>query len=725
MRCKTTSVGVLCDNKFERPNCVKSLPLLLATFALLLAAGQTAKLNYPVPPKSDQVDDYHGVKVADPYRSLENADAPSTEKFVAQENELTFSYLAKLPGREAIKKQLTELWNYEKFRYFHKAGNHYLYFHNTGLENQDVLYITDSISGAPRTLLDPNTYRKDGTVALDGESESWNGKLMAYAIAQAGSDWAEWHVRDVATGKDLPEVIQWTKGSLISWAADDRGFYYSRYPEPPPEKLLTVAALDEKVYFHKLGDAQSSDKLVYERPDHPNWTIDPTVTEGGRYLVLSMYTGVPGKNLLAYQDLGSANPHTVMLIPSPDFGYAPIAAVGSLLYLQTNDGAPRGRVIAMDLDHPERANWKQIVAEAPETLDSAQIADGKLVLSYLKDAHAAARIVSLDGKHSEDLAMPGLGTAAWSGARLGDKEMFYSFEGFTIAPGIYRLDLESGKSTVLRQSKVAIDLSQYETRQVFYTSKDGTRVPMFLSSKKGRKQDGQNPTLLYAYGGFDVAETPVFRPRIVQWMQMGGIWAEANLRGGSEYGEAWHQAGMRAKKQNVFDDFIAAGEWLIANKFTSTPKLAIYGASNGGLLIGAVLNQRPELFGAAMPAVGVMDMLRFQNFGFGTQWVGEYGSSANAEDFKILRAYSPLHNIRKGVQYPPTLITTSDHDDRVMPGHSLKYAATLQQAQEGPAPILIRIETRAGHGAGKPTTKQIDEWADRYVFLKNALKMGS
>ena len=704
---------------------VKPTLLLLATVALFLGADTATKLKYPVAPKGDQVDDYHGAKIADPYRGLENADAASTQKWVEQENELTFSYLAKLPGREAIKKQLTELWNYERFGGFEKAGNHYFYFHNSGLQNQSVLYVMDSLNGPARELLDPNTYRKDGTVALDGESVSWNGKLLGYAVAQAGSDWAEWHVRDVATGKDTSDLIQWTKGTVISWAADDRGFYYARYAEPPPEKLLTVAALDEKVYFHKLGDPQSADKLIYERPDHPNWTINPIVTEGGRYLLFEMENGVPGTNMLAYQDLRAANPHVVMLIPSADHAYTPIAVIGSTLYLETNDGAPRNRVIAMDIEHPERANWKEIVAERAETLDGARIADGKLVLSYMKDAHSAARLAGLDGKTIAEIAMPGIGTAGWSDARLEDKEMFYRFDGFTIAPTIYRLDLETGKSTVIRQAKVAVDLSAYETKQIFYSSKDGTRVPMFLSYKKGLKLDGQNPTILYAYGGFDISETPNFRPALVEWMQMGGIYAVANIRGGSEYGEAWHQAGMRAKKQNVFDDFIAAGQALIASKYTSTPKLAIFGGSNGGLLIGAVLNQRPDLFGAAMPAVGVMDMLRFQKFGFGTQWVGEYGTAENAEDFKVLRAYSPLHNIRKGVQYPPTLITTSDHDDRVMPGHSLKYAATLQQAQEGPAPILIRIETRAGHGAGKPTTKQIDEWADRFAFLKSALKIGT
>ncbi len=709
---------------------MKTALLLFASVALLMGAnifmGATiAKLNYPVPPKSNQVDDYHGVKIADPYRSLENADAPSTEKFVGQENTLTFGYLAKLPGRETIQKQLTALWNHEKFDGFQKAGNHYFYFRNSGLQNQSVLYAADSLTGPARVLLDPNTYRKDGTAALSGLSISWSGKLLVYAVAQAGSDWSEWRVRDVASGKDSTDLIQWTKSTPIAWTADDRGFYYSRYPEPPPEKLLTVAALDEKIYFHKLGDPQSADKLIYERPDHPNWSIDPLVMEGGRYLVIYIYTGVPGKNMLAYQDLQAANSRIAMLIPSADYAYGPIAAVGSTLYLQTSDGAPRNRVIAIDFDHPERANWKEIVPERAETIDNTQIAGGKLLVSYMKDAHSAARLVTLEGKPVAEIAMPGIGSATWSPARIEDKEMFFEFEGYTIAPTIDRLDLNTGQTSTVRQSKVAADLSQYETKQVFYSSKDGTRVPMFLSYKKGLKLDAQNPTLLYAYGGFNVAETPVFRPALVEWMEMGGVYALANIRGGSEYGEAWHQAGMRAKKQNVFDDFIAAAEWLIANKYTSTPKLAIYGGSNGGLLIGAVLNQRPDLFGAAMPAVGVMDMLRFQNFGFGTQWVGEYGSSANPEDFKVLRAYSPLHNIRKGMEYPPTLITTSDHDDRVMPGHSLKYAATLQQAQEGPAPILIRIETRAGHGAGKPTTKQIDEWVDRFVFLKSALKMGS
>jgi prolyl oligopeptidase len=701
--------------------------LLIGGMTLLLSAQTAQHMAYPPAPRTNQVDDYHGVKVADPYRSLENADAASTVKWVDRENALTFSWLAKIPGREKIRTQLTSLWNYEKFTKLFKAGGHYFYFHNSGLQNQPVLYVTESLNGHPREFIDPNTYRKDGTVALTRQNVSWNGKLMAYAVAQAGTDWNEWHVRDIETGKDLPDVVSWSKDGTAAWAPDDHGFYYTRFPEPPPDKVLTAIALNEKIYFHKLGDPQKADKLLYERPDHPDWTYAPQVMEGGKVMIIWIESSVPGVDLLAWVDLAKSDPTNSSspvkdLVTKAEHSYYPIEIADSLLYLRTNDGAPRGRVIGMDLRQPDRSHWKQIVPEREETLEDAVMAGGRLVLSYMKDAHSAARLVTFDGKPVAEIAMPGLGTAEWSPARLRDEEMFYRFAGYTIPPGYYRLDLRTGKTNLVRQGKVNFDAAAYETKQIFYKSKDGTRIPMFISSKKGLKLDGSNPTILYGYGGFDIAETPNFQPYIAEWMQMGGIWAVATLRGGSEYGEAWHQAGMRGKKQNVFDDFIAAAEALIAEKYTSTPKLAIYGASNGGLLVGAVLNQRPDLFGAAMPSVGVMDMLRFNKFGFGAQWTGEYGTPENPEDFKILRAYSPLHNIRK-TQYPPVLITTADHDDRVMPGHSLKYAATLQQAQEGSAPILIRIETRAGHGAGKPTSKQIGEWTDRFAFLESALKM--
>jgi prolyl oligopeptidase len=703
---------------------MKPNSLILITGCLLVVSGQNMpRLKYPPAPKSGQVDVYHGVRIADPYRGLENADAPETRKWVEEQNRLTQSWIGKQPGREPIHKRLTELWNYEKFGGLFKAGPRYFYSYNTGLQNQSVVFVTDLLNAKGKELLDPNTYRQDGTAALSGWSVSWRGELYAYAIAQAGSDWSDCRIRDVTNGQDLLDVIRWTKFSNIAWAPDDRGFYYSRYPEPPAAELLTAAALNQKVYFHKLGDPQPADRLVYERPDHPTWSIDPVLTDNGRYLLLIMYSGVPGANLLSFQDLQSPGSRIVDLIPTETRSYQPVEAIGSTLYVHTNDGASRGRVVAIDLQKPDRSNWREIVPEAAETLDSVQMASGKLLLAYMKDAHAAARLVTTEGRPVAEVAMPGLGTAIWSPARLKDTEMFYGFTTFTAPLTTYRLDLETGRSSVVRPVKLAFDASGFETTQVFYPSKDGTRIPMFLTHRKGLKLDGQNPALLHGYGGFDVPNTPAFSPTVAEWIRMGGVYASACLRGGSEYGEEWHQAGMRAKKQNVFDDFIAAAEWLIANRYTSTTKLAIMGASNGGLLVGAVLNQRPDLFGAAVPQVGVMDMLRFHKFGFGTQWVGEYGSPENREDFMVLRAYSPLHNIRKGTRYPAVLVTTSDHDDRVMPGHSLKYAATLQQAQKGPAPILLRVETRAGHGAGKPTTKQIDEAADILTFLKSALKV--
>jgi prolyl oligopeptidase len=690
----------------------------LVTGALCLSAA-TVGIHYPEAPKSTQTDIYHGVVIADPYRGLEDADSAATQAWVEKENELTRSILDRVPGQEEIKKDLTALWDFEKYTAPFHVRTRYFYTHNTGLQNQSVVFTLDRLGGTPKELIDPNTYRADGTAALSGFQVSWDGNLAAYGIAQAGSDWVEWHVREVASRKDLPDVIHWSKGGL-SWAPDDKGFYYSRFPEPSEKELLTVASLNQKVYFHKLGDPQSADVMVYERSDHPDWTSDPIVTEGGRYLFLSIYSGVPGKNLLSYRDLTHGDGKIIDLITTAEGIYAPLAAIGSTIYMQTTDGAHRGRIVAVDLNHPEKANWKVIVPERAETLDGAQVADGKILLAYMKDAHSTARLVTLDGKAAGEVEMPGIGSASWADSRLKDRELFFHFGGYTIPPANYRLDLQTAKVSLVNQSKVAFDSAAYETKQVFFASKDGTRVPMFICSRKGIRLDGQNRTILYGYGGFAISETPDFSPAMIEWMKMGGVYVTVNLRGGSEYGEAWHQAGMRAKKQNVFDDFIAAAENLIAMKYTSTPKLAIFGGSNGGLLVGAVLNQRPDLFGAAMPAVGVMDMLRFQKFGFGTQWTGEFGSAENADDFPVLRAYSPLHNIRKGV-YPATLITTADHDDRVMPGHSLKYAATLQQAQEGKAPILIRIETRAGHGAGKPTSKQIDEWVDRFAFLRMTL----
>ena len=700
--------------------------------AVVLYGAPTGKIAYPEAKKIDHVDDYNGVKVADPYRWLEDPDSAETQAWVEAENKITNAWLEGIPRQEAIRKRLTKLFDYERYPAVtlniyagaFKWGGRYFLFRNDGLQNQDVLYTTDASGSNAKAVLDPNTLRADGTAALSGIAPSNDGKLLAYSVAQAGSDWSEWRIRDIETGEDRTDLVQWTKFTQPQWTRDNTEFYYFRFPEPGPGKMLTAANKNAQVYLHRLGQPQSADELIYEDPAHPDWSFYPILSEDGKYLVFYVDVGDAGKNMLYYQDLTSPKRETVKLIGEVKSSYNFIGCEGRTFYLQTTDGAPKGRVVAIDLDHPARAAWKEIVPEQRETLDTAILSGRQILVSYLKDAHAAAAVYSLDGKARREVALPGIGAAVWSPAEQNETELFYSFTTFTAPAALYRFDTKTGKSTLVRESKLSFDPSQYETKQVFYSSKDGTRVPMFLVYRKGIKLDGSNPTLLYGYGGFNIAVTPTFNPALIQWMEMGGVYAQANLRGGSEYGEAWHLAGTKLHKQNVFDDFIAAGEWLIANKYTSTPKLAIYGGSNGGLLVGACLNQRPDLFGAAMPAVGVMDMLRFNKFTVGASWVGDYGSPENPEEFRALRAYSPLHNIRAGVKYPPVLITTSDHDDRVVPGHSFKYAAALQAAQEGSAPILIRIETRAGHGAGKPTSKKIDEYADRWAFLVRVLGMG-
>ena len=698
---------------------------LLLTCAILAqsADDKVIKYVYPAAKRVDVVDDYHGVKVADPYRWLEDTNSPETKAWVEAENKVTEAYFARIPQREKIRARLTELFNYERYNGAFQVAGKYFLFRNDGLQNQDVLYVADSPDGPQRVLLDPNTLRADGTAALSGLSVDRDAKRVAYAIAQAGSDWSEWRVRDIATGKDLPDLVQWTKFTNADWTHDGGGFYYQRFPRPTDKTALTAANQNAQLYLHRLGEPESEDKLIYARPDHPNWLFGSTVSDDGHYLILEVGTGDAAKNLLFYQDLTATQPRMVELIHQLAAQFHFVGNRGTELFVHTTDGAPKGRIIAIDTNHPDRADWKEVIPEQAETLGAAQYIGGKLILSYLKDAHSVAKIAGLDAKIEREVPLPGLGTAAWSPAHSNDTELIYSFDSYTAPLTFYRYDLKSNQSTLFRRSKLSFDPSRFETEQVFYHSKDGTRVPMFLMHKKGIQLNGQNPTLLYGYGGFNIAVTPNFSPMFLGWAEMGGVLAVANLRGGSEYGEAWHLSGTKLHKQNVFDDFIAAAEWLIANKYTSTPKLTVFGGSNGGLLIGAVLNQRPDLFGAAMPAVGVMDMLRFNKFTIGAAWEGDYGSPENPEQFRALYAYSPLHNIRPGVHYPPVLITTSDHDDRVVPGHSFKYAATLQAAQGGHAPILIRIETRAGHGAGKPTTKRIDEAADRFAFLIHELHM--
>jgi prolyl oligopeptidase len=681
-------------------------------------------MSYPPARKSDQVDDYHGVKVADPYRWLEDLDSNETRGWVEAENKLAFGFLNEIPEREKLKQRLTKLWNYERYSAPFKEGNRYFYSHNSGLQNQSVFYSVTTLTGEPTMLLDPNTLSTDGTVALSGLSVSHDGKLLAYSLSASGSDWQEWKVRDVDTGKDLADDLKWIKFSGASWTPDGKGFFYSRYDEPKDNSLKGTNYF-QKLYYHRLGSAQAEDVLVYERADQKEWLFGGSVTDDGRYLIINVSEGTDVKNRVYYKDLQAQDAPVIKLLDGFDAAYNFIDNDGPLFWFQTDLDAPRGKIVAIDTRNPDRKNWKVIVPEAPETLQSVSFINNMFAADYLKDAHSQVKIFDKTGKFVREVEFPGIGSASGFGGKAKDKETFYAFTSFTMPTTIYRYDMVTGKSTVFRQPKVDFNSDDYETRQVFYNSKDGTRVPMFITHKKGLKLDGSNPTYLYGYGGFNIPLTPAFSVGNLVWMEMGGVYAQPSLRGGSEYGEEWHKAGMKAKKQNVFNDFIAAAEWLIANKYTSTPKLSIGGGSNGGLLVGAALTQRPDLFGAAVPQVGVMDMLRFQKFTIGWAWVSDYGSSDNAEDFKVLYAYSPLHNIKPGTSYPPTLITTADHDDRVWPGHSFKFAATMQAAQAGPAPILIRIETKAGHGAGKPTSKIIDEIADRWGFLVRVLSMNA
>jgi prolyl oligopeptidase len=693
--------------------------LLIMTF---VSTAQTLPLTYPQPRRGDQVDDYHGTKVSDPYRWLEDTDSPETHAWVEVENKVTFGYLEQLPYRQAIRDRLTKLWNYERFTTPAQYGGRYFFQHNTGLQQQNVLLVAESLNAEPRVLLDPNTLSADGTVALAGEAISDDGKLMAYGLATSGSDWNEWHVRDIDTGKDLPDDLKWLKFSGASWTKDNKGFYYSRYAEPTGSALRD-ANYFQKLYYHRLGTAQSEDKLIYERPDFKEMMFGATVSDDGRYLIIYVAQDTSSKNRLYYKDLTQPDSPIVKLIDEFDAQYNFIDNDGPVFWLQTDLDAPRGRLIAVDTRHPERTSWKTLVAQGADKLEFANVVNNSFFLGYLKDARTEVRVHDLNGAFLRNVDLPGIGTAAGFGGKRKDKETFYAFTSFISPVTVYRYDPVAAQSAVFRQPKVDFDPSRYETKQVFYTSKDGTRVPMFLTYKKGLQLNGQNPTLLYAYGGFDISLTPFFSVPNLVWLEMGGIYAQPNLRGGGEYGEEWHQAGMKLKKQNVFDDFISAAEWLIANKYTSTPKLAIRGGSNGGLLIGACVTQRPDLFGATLPEVGVMDMLRFHKFTIGWAWVSDYGSSDNADEFKALYAYSPLHNLKPGTKYPPTLIATSDHDDRVVPGHSFKFAATMQADQAGPAPILIRIETKAGHGAGKSITKLIDETSDTWAFVAHNLNM--
>jgi prolyl oligopeptidase len=706
--------------------------LAVFTIATLLSnvRADDTRLAYPQTRRVDHVDTYHGTKVEDPYRWLEDdvRHSPDVAEWVKVENQLTESYLAAIPQRETIRRRLTELWNFAQYSPYMKEGGRYFFFKNDGLQNQPVLYVAESLEAQPRVLIDPNTWSKDGTIALGEMGFSDDGKYLAYSRSEAGSDWSIWHVLEIATGRQLPDELRWTKFSNASWTKDGKGFFYSRYEEPKRGAEFQSLNFNHKLCYHRLGTPQEADVLVYYRPEHPEWQYVGEVSEDGHYLVISIVVGTDARERIVVRDLTEPYGMPLDLIDNFEHEFTFLGNEDTRLFFKTDVDAPRRRVIAIDLRTPKQKDWQEIIPQAENTLTEVGLVGDRFVASYLKDASSEVKLFSLAGKFIQDVQLPGIGTAAgFTGKRRHgkqtDTETFYSFSGLTTPPSIYRLDLATSESRLLRRAEAKFDPDRYEVTRVFYKSKDGTRVPMFIAHRKGIQLDGSNPTLLYGYGGFNIAVPPAFSISRAAWMDMGGVYAQANIRGGSEYGEAWHQAGTKLKKQNVFDDFIAAAEWLIANKYTRSEKLAVQGGSNGGLLVGAVMTQRPDLFGSCLPAVGVMDMLRFHKFTEGRTWVDDYGSSDNPEQFKALRAYSPYHNIRPGTCYPATLVTTADTDDRVVPGHSFKFTAALQRAQSCDKPVLILISTRAGHGGGKPTSKRIAETADLWAFLVKNLGM--
>jgi prolyl oligopeptidase len=678
---------------------------------------------YPATVRGDVVDDYNGKRVADPYRWLESLDSDATRQWVQQENAVSQPMLEAIPQRPWIKQRLTQLWNYERYDFPVKYGKHYFYLRNDGTQNQSVLYVSEDITGSGRVLFDPNKVREDATVSLSETTPSPNGDLLAYALSDGGTDWQIWHFRNTADGKDLSDTLRHTKFWGVSWLRDGSGLYYSRYPLKADG--TADGSAQPKLYFHKMGEPQSSDRLIYEITDHPTRIPAGTVTEDGRYLLITLFDGYTS-NGVRVLDLKQAGAKVRPVFEAWDALYSYLGSRGHEFYFHTTNGAPRGRVIAVDIRKPEPTNWRTLVPEAEMALEvsETQYVGGRIVATYVKDAHSIARLYERTGKLVGDVPVPGLGTVRGFKGHGNDPDTFFAYTDHLTPSQIYRYDVTKNTANLWRSPKIAASTDAYVTEQVFYKSKDGTRIPMFITHRKDMEKNGNQPTLLYGYGGFNVSLTPAFRPSVLVWLEMGGIYAEANLRGGGEYGEAWHEAGTRAQKQNVFDDFIAGAEHLINEHYTRSSRLAVHGRSNGGLLTGAVLTQRPDLFGAALPAVGVLDMLRYHTASANArQWSSDYGLSENAEDFPALLAYSPYHNVKEGKCYPPTLITTADHDDRVVPWHSFKFAAALQHAQSCSNPILIRVETRAGHGAGKPVWMQIEDFADQWAFLAQHLGM--
>ena len=691
--------------------------IVLTHFSFMLNA-QIMPINKPIYSATRQdpsvIDDYHGTKVADPYRWLEDDNSAETKEWVKKQNEITYAYLDKIPYRKATQERLEKLWNYEKFGSPFKKGDKYYFYKNDGLQNQFVLYGQDNLNAPPSVILDPNTLSKDGTVALGAVSFNKAGDKMAYQLSKAGSDWQTIYIKDLKTGENLKEELGWVKFSGIAWQGD--GFYYSKYPTPEKGKELTVKAEFGKLYYHKLGTPQSDDEMVLEDATNKNRRFGAETTEDERFVVAYPTESTKG-NMMQVKDLKN-NGAWVTLANDFKNDWNVIENDGDWLLIQTDYKAARGRIIAINPTMPEEKNWKDIIPEnAHDVLQGAGIVGGKLVTYWLHDASSTVKMYDLSGKFLNDLTLPGIGSVGGVSGKRDEDEAFYSFSSFTRPPTIYKLDMKTMKSTIFKAPKVDFNSDNYETKQVWYKSKDGTKIPMFITLKKGTKLNGKNPTLLYGYGGFNISITPGFSPARAALLDMGGIYAVANIRGGGEFGEQWHAAGTKERKQNVFDDFISAAEYLIKEKYTASDFLAIQGGSNGGLLVGACMTQRPELFRVALPAVGVLDMLRYDKFTIGRAWSTDYGLSEDKDGFAYLSKYSPLHNIKKGVKYPATMVTTGDHDDRVVPAHSFKFAATLQAVTTGEKPSLIRIEVAAGHGAGKPTAKVIQEQADMYAFM--------
>jgi prolyl oligopeptidase len=707
------------------------ITLSTATLSILIAMAVICCISLPAPagaappeiryPQTRQVehnDTYFGITVADPYRWLEDDRSAETAQWVKEENQVTNDYLARIPYRSQIKARLEKLVNYPRYSSPFKHGKYLFFYKNSGLQNQSVLYVQNGLNGKPEVLIDPNALSADGTTRLVSFEVSRTAKYAAYGLSLAGSDWEEFHIMDLATHKTLPDTLKWIKFSGVAWQGE--GFYYTRFPEPAPGTELTVASENGKIYYHRIGTSQDQDMLVYADSEHPKRSLNVQTTEDERFLLLYVGDHTTGKrgNALYYRDLSDSDTHFKPIVPTVgDSSYGVVDNIGAKLLIQTNHNAPNHKVCLFDPHKPEEQDWKEIVPEKPEPLQGAGTAGGKLFLNYLKDVTTRMIVCNLEGKPENEVTLPALGAASGFGGRKEDKYVFYTFTSFVFPPTIYRYNIADHKTTLFHAPEIPdFKPDDYQTEQVFYPSKDGTKIPMFLVYKKGLKRDGSNPTLLYGYGGFNITLEPHFSAFNLALLEQGVIYAQANLRGGGEYGEKWHEAGTKLNKQNVFDDFIAAAEYLIANRYTSTPHLAIQGGSNGGLLVGAVMNQRPELFRVAIPEVGVMDMLRFQKFTAGPFWISDYGSSDDETQFKYLYGYSPLHNIKEGVRYPATLITTADHDDRVVPAHSFKYAATLQAKSGGDNPILIRIDTNAGHG-GSNLSKSIDQTADVDAFI--------